>query len=148
MNHDTDLEFWLLSFFSFRDLLELIGHGELFNWDAKITTPESRAMHPPTGRRILRSSPSLSSLASSLSSVSSSLYTTTSSRTQWGPGALTGKAILALGKATLRGAERVVIFRRMATIKAHLPYYDNDGVRGTARGFMDGIFDDLLELSR
>ncbi|KAJ7751920.1 hypothetical protein DFH07DRAFT_941562 [Mycena maculata] len=97
------------------------------------------------GRRILRSSPSLYSLASSLSSIS--LYTTTSSRTQWGPGALTGKAILALGKATLRGAERVVILRRMITIKAHLPCYD-EGIGGTRAAFMDGIFDDLLELSR
>ncbi|KAJ7669065.1 hypothetical protein B0H17DRAFT_1142217 [Mycena rosella] len=103
-------------------------------------------MYPvPTRRgdhRILRASPSLSSLASSLSS----LYTTTSSRTQWGPGSLAGKAILALGKATIRGAERVVIFRRMATIRAHLPCRDER--TGSHARFMDEIFDDLLELSR
>ncbi|KAJ7787769.1 hypothetical protein B0H14DRAFT_3579016 [Mycena olivaceomarginata] len=31
-----------------------------------------------------------------------SIYTTTSTKTQWGPGALTGKALLALGKAVIR----------------------------------------------
>ncbi|KAJ6501778.1 hypothetical protein DFH09DRAFT_298375 [Mycena vulgaris] len=95
------------------------------------------------GRRILRSNPSLSSLASSLSS----LYTSTSSSTQWGPGALAGKAILALGKATLRGAERLVIFRRMVAIKARLPCLDDER-SGADTCFMDGIFDDLVELSR
>ncbi|KAJ7744161.1 hypothetical protein B0H16DRAFT_1889739 [Mycena metata] len=101
-------------------------------------------MPPPSTRRILRSSPSLSSLASSLSSLS--LYTTTTSKTQWGPGSLAGKAILAMGKATLRGAERVVIFKRMTTIQAHLPCYDERVDVDTS--FMDRIFDDLLELSR
>ncbi|KAJ6569148.1 hypothetical protein B0H19DRAFT_1373436 [Mycena capillaripes] len=105
-------------------------------------------MPPPTlaagSRRILRSSPSMSSLASSLSSLS--MYTTTSSRTQWGPGALAGRAILALGKATIRGAERVVIFKRMATIRESLPCYDERG--GADTPFMDRIFDDLVELSR
>ncbi|KAJ7744187.1 hypothetical protein B0H16DRAFT_1560434 [Mycena metata] len=103
--------------------------------------PPSTGVH---GRRILRSSPSLSSLASSLSSLS--LYTTTTSKTQWGPGSLAGKAILAMGKATLRGAERVVIFKRMTTIQAHLPCYDERVDVDTS--VMDIIFDDLLELSR
>ncbi|KAJ7111227.1 hypothetical protein C8R44DRAFT_883054 [Mycena epipterygia] len=103
-------------------------------------------MAPPTGggRRILRSSPSLASLASSLSSIS--LYTTTSSRTQWGPGSLAGKAILALGKATVRGAEHMVISRRMATVRRLLPYHRDRN--GADAHVMDGIFDDLLELSR
>ncbi|KAJ7038699.1 hypothetical protein C8F04DRAFT_1179379 [Mycena alexandri] len=102
-------------------------------------------MPPSTGgRRILRSSPSLSSLASSLSSLS--LYTTTTSKTQWGPGSLAGKAILAMGKATIRGAERVVIFKRMTTIQAHLPCWDERADGDTS--FMDRVFDDLLELSR
>ncbi|KAJ7660871.1 Alpha/Beta hydrolase protein [Mycena polygramma] len=104
-------------------------------------------MLPPSpltgGRRILRSSPSMVPLSSSLSSLS--IYTTTSSKTQWGPGALAGKAILALGKATIRGAERVVIFKRMMVLREHLPCYDEGGA---ANSFMDRIFDDLLELSR
>jgi hypothetical protein len=99
---------------------------------------------PREGRRILRSSPSLSSLTSSLSSLS--IYTTTSSKTQWGPGALAERAILALGKATIRGAERVVIFKRMATIRDHLPCYGERA--GGDTSLMDRIFDDLLELSR
>ncbi|KAF7340422.1 hypothetical protein MVEN_01962100 [Mycena venus] len=109
---------------------------------------------PPTallsaggGRRILRSTPSMSSLASFLSSLS--LYTTTSSKTQWGPGALAGRAILALGKAAIRGAELVVIVKRMAIIQDHLPYSDERPDGGdTSESFMDRIFDDLLELSR
>ncbi|KAJ7669061.1 hypothetical protein B0H17DRAFT_1183887, partial [Mycena rosella] len=99
-----------------------------------------------SGHRSLRSNPSLTSLTSLASSLPS-LYTTTSSATQWGPGALAGKAILALGKATLRGAENVVILRRMVTIRAHLPCLDEER-SGANACFMDGIFEDLAELSR
>ncbi|KAJ7223538.1 hypothetical protein GGX14DRAFT_387851 [Mycena pura] len=105
------------------------------------------AAHPVAlsrGRRMLHASPSLASLASSLSSLS--LYTTTSSRTLWGPGALAEKAILALGKATVRGAGRVVIARRMNVIQAHLPCMDESP--GADPAVMDALFDDLLELSR
>ncbi|KAJ7792619.1 hypothetical protein B0H14DRAFT_2930227 [Mycena olivaceomarginata] len=99
---------------------------------------------PSGGRRILRSSPSMSSLASSVSSLS--IYTTTSTKTQWGPGALTGKAVLALGKAVIRGAERVIIAKRIAIIRDHVPCSRERG--GLDTSFMDRIFDDLLELSR
>ncbi|KAJ7658001.1 hypothetical protein B0H14DRAFT_3078127 [Mycena olivaceomarginata] len=99
---------------------------------------------PSGGRRILRSSPSMSSLASSVSSLS--IYTTTSTKTQWGPGALTGRAVLALGKAVIRGAERVVIAKRIAIIRDHVPCSRERG--GIDTSFMDRIFDDLLELSR
>ncbi|KAF7367717.1 hypothetical protein MSAN_00835500 [Mycena sanguinolenta] len=99
---------------------------------------------PMGGRRILRSSPSMTSLASSLSSIS--IYTTTSSKTTWGPGALAGKAILALGKAAIRGAERVVIAKRMAVLRSHLPCSDDRA--GPHTSFMDEVFDDLVELSR
>ncbi|KAJ7250182.1 hypothetical protein B0H12DRAFT_1121125 [Mycena haematopus] len=95
-------------------------------------------------RRILRSSPSMASLASSLSSIS--IYTTTSSKTEWGPGALAGKAILALGKAAIRGAERVVISKRMAILRVHLPCSEERA--GPHTSFMDEVFDDLVELSR
>jgi hypothetical protein len=72
-----------------------------------------------------------------------SVYTTTSSSTQWGPGALAGKAIRALGKAVVRSAEYFVISRRLTAIKAALPCSDS-GDEQT----LEGIFDDLLELSR
>ncbi|KAF8152823.1 hypothetical protein K438DRAFT_1987689 [Mycena galopus ATCC 62051] len=105
-------------------------------------------MPPPaqstSSRRILRSSPSMTSLASSLSSLS--LYTTTSSRTVWGPGSLSGRALLALGKAAIRGAERVVIAKRMAVLRAQLPCSEER--TGADTSFLDGIFDDLVELSR
>ncbi|KAK7065000.1 hypothetical protein R3P38DRAFT_2827454 [Favolaschia claudopus] len=105
------------------------------------SAPQSR-----NGRRILHSSPSMTSLASSLSSLS--LYTTTSSRTQLGPGALAGKVILSLGKTVIRGAERIVIAKRMTVIREHLPCTGERFVEGTDTLFMDGIFDDLVELSR
>ncbi|KAJ6605344.1 hypothetical protein DFH09DRAFT_1067619 [Mycena vulgaris] len=77
-----------------------------------------------------------------LSASSISLYTTTSSSTQWGPGALAGKAILAMGKAVVRGADYILISRRVATIKAAMPCLD-----GQSRS-LEMMFDDLLELSR
>ncbi|KAJ7194933.1 hypothetical protein GGX14DRAFT_404292 [Mycena pura] len=97
-----------------------------------------------SGDPTMRASPSLASHTSS--QLSLSLYTTTSSSTIWGPGALAGKAILALGKATVRAVEQVIILRRLATIRAHLPCTDDDG--GSESEFMGRLFDDLLELSR
>ncbi|KAF7290204.1 hypothetical protein MIND_01333900 [Mycena indigotica] len=96
-------------------------------------------------RRILQS-PSASSLTSSLSSLS--LYTSTSNSTSWGPGALAGKAIKALGKSTVRGVEHVVIKRRMATICANLPQVDNYPDLLARPGFWQELFNDVLELSR
>ncbi|KAJ6509646.1 hypothetical protein DFH09DRAFT_1100702 [Mycena vulgaris] len=85
-------------------------------------------MSPLSDRRILRSNSSLLSLASSLSS----LYTSTFSSTQWGPGAL---------------AERLIILRRLATIRAHLPRLDEEKTEADAY-FMEGIFGNLMDLSR
>ncbi|KAJ7748408.1 hypothetical protein B0H16DRAFT_1461689 [Mycena metata] len=87
-----------------------------------------------------------SSLMASRTSLSgSSLYTTTSSSTQWGPGAVAGKAIRAMGKAVVRGAEYVVISRRLSGIKAVMPCADNELPR---RPNVHRMFLDLLELSR
>ncbi|KAJ7115255.1 hypothetical protein C8R44DRAFT_984025 [Mycena epipterygia] len=85
------------------------------------------------------------SSASRHPSAESSLYTTTSSSTQWGPGALAGKAILAMGKAVVRSAEHLIILRRMAVIKAATPCSDD---HSTQFGDLETMFDDLLELSR
>ncbi|KAJ7160543.1 hypothetical protein C8R43DRAFT_947754 [Mycena crocata] len=76
-----------------------------------------------------------------------SLYTTTSSSTQWGPGATAGKAILAMGKAVLRGAEHLLILRRLAAIKALLPCADYiNGIQSDAA--LEKAFADLLVLAR
>ncbi|KAJ7055614.1 hypothetical protein C8F01DRAFT_1158742 [Mycena amicta] len=79
---------------------------------------------------------------------SSAVYTTTSSSTQWGPGALAGKAMLALGKAAIRGAERLVISRRISTIRAYVPYSDDNVYSAANEAFLRGLLDDLTELSR
>ncbi|KAJ7623084.1 hypothetical protein DFH06DRAFT_1305376 [Mycena polygramma] len=75
----------------------------------------------------------------------SSVYTTTSSSTQWGPGALSGKAILAMGKAVVRSADYLVISRRLSAMKAVLPCSDDH--HSHHRG-LETMCDDLLELSR
>ncbi|KAF7331528.1 hypothetical protein MKEN_00031700 [Mycena kentingensis (nom. inval.)] len=100
---------------------------------------------PLRTRRIFKNQ-SLTSLASSLSSLS--LYTSSSSSTRWGPGALSGKAVLALGNATLRGAELVVISRRMRVIHAHLPVRDEENCEPSRAEFIEGLVGDVLELSR
>ncbi|KAJ7691308.1 hypothetical protein B0H17DRAFT_1063431 [Mycena rosella] len=89
--------------------------------------------------------PDLASTTSLHSSSSNSVYTTTSSSTQWGPGALAGKAILAVGKAVLRGAEYLVISRRLSAIKAIMPCLDDNLSQSWS---LQRIFEDLLELSR
>lgn len=65
-----------------------------------------------------------------------STETSSSSSTVHGPGALSGKAVKALGNLTLRAVERVIIHRRLANIRSHFPSFD------------DHMCDDLLELSR
>ncbi|KAK7007948.1 hypothetical protein R3P38DRAFT_3593012, partial [Favolaschia claudopus] len=76
----------------------------------------------------------------------SSLYTTTSSSTQWGPGALSGKAIRAMGKAVIRGVEYLAIKRRLAAIKAASPF--SLEVKDDQHALFQGMSDDLLELAR
>ncbi|KAJ7870764.1 hypothetical protein B0H14DRAFT_2725309 [Mycena olivaceomarginata] len=84
-------------------------------------------------------------LQTSTSSLSDTVYTTTSSTTQWGPGAMAGKSILAMGKAVVRSAEYLVISRRLSNIKATLPCSDNDL---SQQRNLEAMFDDLLDLSR
>ncbi|KAG6911430.1 hypothetical protein DXG01_016527 [Tephrocybe rancida] len=67
----------------------------------------------------------------------------TSGSTIPGPGALSGKAILALGKATLRGAEFIIIRRRLNAIAGKFPLPDTVNIKG-----LEEMYDDLLELSR
>ncbi|KAF7367806.1 hypothetical protein MSAN_00844800 [Mycena sanguinolenta] len=84
----------------------------------------------------------LRSTSSHRSVIESSVYTTTSSSTQWGPGAFAGKAIRAMGKAVLRSAEYIVISRRLSAIRAGLSRRDDN------QQSWERVFDDLLELSR
>ncbi|KAG6827718.1 hypothetical protein H0H92_010655 [Tricholoma furcatifolium] len=79
---------------------------------------------------------------------SSTAFTTTTSSgsTVPGPGALSGKVIRALGKATLRGTEFIIIPARLAFIAAKLPLADT-AVNAANRKRVGKIYDDLLELS-
>ncbi|KAJ6478692.1 hypothetical protein DFH09DRAFT_1292809 [Mycena vulgaris] len=73
----------------------------------------------------------------------SSAYTESSvPSTVWGPGTLAGRAILALGEATLKGLDRIVdlegraIQRRLAAIRASVPELSTE------------MYSDLIELAR
>ncbi|KAG6827719.1 hypothetical protein H0H92_010656 [Tricholoma furcatifolium] len=86
---------------------------------------------------------------SALSVAPSTAFTTTTSSGSIvpGPGALSGKAIRALGKATLRGAEFVIIRAMLAIIAARFPLADTS-VHAANGKEVDKMYDDLLELSR
>lgn len=90
---------------------------------------------------------SWSSSISLLSSSPSTEYTTSgsSSSTIPGPGAITGKAVKALGRATLRGFDRIIIAKHLATITRIFPHTDEEGshIRN-----INSTYDDLLEFSR
>jgi hypothetical protein len=104
-------------------------------------------MNPRPDRSAILSSSSFTSFRSlefgSDVSTEPSIYTTTTSRTIWGPGALAGKALLALGKWQLRGIEEIVILRRLATISSRFPHTDD-----TTSSDMEQVYDDALELTR
>jgi hypothetical protein len=76
-------------------------------------------------------------------SLTASEYTTSTSSTVPGLGELSGRAILALGKVTLRGAEYVIIRGRLEFISAKLPHLNVDQIPG-----IEQMYDDVLELSR
>jgi hypothetical protein len=75
------------------------------------------------------------------SKISSSSSGRSESDTIWGPGALSGKAIMAVGQAILDGIENVVVRTRLRSISKSFPH-QNDVLIPNA------IYDDLLELSR
>ncbi|KAJ6452762.1 hypothetical protein C8R45DRAFT_1223354 [Mycena sanguinolenta] len=79
----------------------------------------------------------------SLSPKRTSFYTeSTAPSTVWGPGTLAGRAILALGEATLKGLDRIIdresraIQKRFAVIRASVPHLTSE------------MYTDLIELSR
>jgi len=71
-----------------------------------------------------------------VSEFSDSQRTTTDTSTTWGPGTLSGRALLALGEATIRGIDALLIRRRLATIRIRAP------------SLADPMYKDLLELCR
>jgi hypothetical protein len=79
----------------------------------------------------------------SSTSVADSELTDSSSKTVWGPGALTGKGLVAFGKGALRSVEYFVIRRRLARIRLRFPHED-DG----ASDDLDQMYNEILELSR
>lgn len=93
--------------------------------------------------QLLRSRNSILSFSSWDTFESSNGSTTSTTLTVPGPGAISGKAILALGKATLRGTEYLIVRRRLQIIASKFPCKDTDVIPG-----IEGLYDDVLELSR
>lgn len=96
----------------------------------------------------LESHPSMVSLAlSQSSSLSTGGETTSGSSTSTvpGPGALTGKALKALGKVTLRGLDRIVMAKHLSTVVHSFPHTDKEAANIQS---IQEIYDDLLEFSR
>jgi hypothetical protein len=91
----------------------------------------------------LRPQPSMVSLMSESSYPLSG--TDSSSSTVPGPGALTGKALKALGEVTLRGLDRIVMARHLSTVIHSFPHTD---VEASNIQNIQEIYDDLLEFSR
>ncbi|KAJ6584130.1 hypothetical protein DFH09DRAFT_266964 [Mycena vulgaris] len=81
-------------------------------------------------------SPSVRDLFDTVTVSSDSQRTTTDTSTVWGPGTLSGRALLALGEVTIRGIDALLIRRRLATIRLRAPALTNS------------MCDDLLELCR
>ncbi|TFK38742.1 hypothetical protein BDQ12DRAFT_683255 [Crucibulum laeve] len=86
-------------------------------------------------RLLLR--PDTSSFSSALS------HSSFDESTMWGPGTLAGKAILALGEATMRGSEHLVILKRLVSITARFPCRDEDTSKKVLR-----MMSDVVELAR
>ncbi|KAJ7625323.1 hypothetical protein DFH06DRAFT_1229153 [Mycena polygramma] len=107
-------------------------------WSADLQLPGPQL--PPVVESVrprtldLRTVPSTQESLFSLSA--DSQRTTTDTSTIWGPGTLSGRALLALGEATIRGIDALIIRRRLATIRLRAP------------SLTRSMCDDLLELCR
>jgi hypothetical protein len=76
-------------------------------------------------------------------SYASSSSSTGKLSTIWGPGTLTGKALEAFGKATLRGVENLVVRRKLASLRSVFPHRNDTTIKN-----IEQHYDDVLELSR
>ncbi|KAJ6479520.1 hypothetical protein C8R47DRAFT_1322712 [Mycena vitilis] len=95
--------------------------------------------------RTLAGSPS--SIPASPTSRADSYETTSgsSSSTVPGPGALSGKAIKALGRVTIRGIDHFVIIRQLSIIAQHFPLADE---KAAFVKHVEDVYADALEFSR
>ncbi|KAF7364950.1 hypothetical protein MVEN_00365800 [Mycena venus] len=113
--------------------------------------PQSKPVHPPSFSVSFMAQASQKHSTSQLHSiqevdesifadgfsvVSDSQRTTTDTSTTWGPGTLSGRALLAVGEATIRGIDALLIRRRLATIRLRAP------------SLTGPMYNDLLELCR
>lgn len=91
----------------------------------------------------LRSSFSLSStsLAHSFASVSSCW----TSGTEWGPGALTAKVLVAVGATTLRTVEHLILRKKLRMYRSRFPHMDEASFPEVT---MAEMYSDILEMSR
>lgn len=60
-----------------------------------------------------------------------------------GIGAISGRAVMAVGQVALRGMEHLAIRRKLRTIKSFFPHYDDLETKDAGL-----VYDDVLELSR
>ncbi|KZP08426.1 hypothetical protein FIBSPDRAFT_938982 [Athelia psychrophila] len=86
---------------------------------------------------------SIARASSSSSSVTSNSGWTSS--TEWGPGALTGKALVAIGEKALRVVEDLILRKKLRAYQPRFPHNDEDSFRGPD---MDEMYNDILEMSR
>lgn len=80
------------------------------------------------------------------SSIYTDVFSTSTSSTIPGIGALSGKAIKALGASVLRMAERVVITRALARIKPHFPHVCD--AKSSNDTNLEEMYEIVLELCR
>jgi hypothetical protein len=100
-------------------------------------------MKPVTGPRRQYDPDQYSFVSDTTATTQSSDWTEAASSTIWGPGALTGKALVAFGKGTLRTVENAVIYRRLRIIKSHLSSKENE-----ISSKSEQIYSDLIALCR
>ena len=99
-------------------------------------------MFPVTGRRRYESD-QYSFMSDTTAPTESTDWTETTSSTVRGPGALTGKALVAFGNAVLRTVESAVIYQRLRVIKSYLSNTPDD-----LSPKSEQIYLDLIELCR
>jgi hypothetical protein len=104
-----------------------------------MTNPLAKPQYPTAAQN-----PSLISFQSTTApSETSTSLSATSSSTILGIGSLTGKALVAFGKAVLRNASAVVIQTRLQTLKPYFPHEDSYESPN-----IPIVYRDALELSR
>ncbi|KAK6969376.1 hypothetical protein R3P38DRAFT_3146139 [Favolaschia claudopus] len=99
----------------------------------------------PTVDRVLSSSPASSVFSAPSRANTYETSSGSSSSTVPGPGALSGKAIKALGRVTIRGIDRLVMTRQLSVIAHYFPLPDEKAV---CMKHAEEMYADALEFSR